>query len=167
MGEMWKTCIENCRYKVSSYGRVKRVSGGQGAQANKILKPWKHYKGYLQIRVGSKKCYKVHRLIAAAFIGPCPKGKQVNHKDGIKKHNHAANLEYVTPSENIYHGYKIGLIDRKGSKHPQTSLTEKDVKKIIKLYNETDLFQREIGEMYGIEQSTVSQIVRGISWSHI
>jgi hypothetical protein len=57
--------------------------------------------------------YKVHRLICYAFNPIKGKeklsdydGLQVNHKDGNTLNNHADNLEWVTPSENMEHSYK-------------------------------------------------------------
>lgn len=47
----------------------------------------------------------VHRLVAAKFIGPCPEGMEINHKDGNKENNHWTNLEYVTHAENIRKAY--------------------------------------------------------------
>jgi len=56
---------------------------------------------------GKKKMFLVHRLVALAYI-PIIKGKeQVNHKDGNKKNNHADNLEWVTPAENLKHSYHV------------------------------------------------------------
>lgn len=48
----------------------------------------------------------VHMLVANAFIGKCPKGKQVNHKDLNKINCHVSNLEYVTSGDNTRHARK-------------------------------------------------------------
>lgn len=70
---------------------------------------------YLKILVNNK-TYKVHRIICYAF-NPI-EGKenlsdydelQVNHKDGNTLNNHADNLEWVTPSENMKHSYSTKL----------------------------------------------------------
>ena len=88
-------------WQVSSYGRVKSsrdlVSCGTNLAA-----------GYRQVRI-SEENYCVHRLVAAAFLGPPPAEGiwQVNHIDGNKHNNHANNLMYVTPSENIRHSLAI------------------------------------------------------------
>lgn len=42
----------------------------------------------------------VHRLVASAFIGPCPDGLVVRHLDGDPSNNRAENLTYGTHSEN-------------------------------------------------------------------
>lgn len=38
-----------------------------------------------------------------AFVGPCPKGKEVNHKDGKLDNNRRTNLEYITHKRNMLH----------------------------------------------------------------
>lgn len=50
----------------------------------------------------------VHKLVCLAFHGvPKPGFNYVNHKDGNKLNNAPANLEWVSPSENIYHSWKM------------------------------------------------------------
>jgi hypothetical protein len=61
---------------------------------------------------GVRKTYKVHRLVAIAFLGEPREGfDQVNHKDYDKQNNNVSNLEWVSVLENNIHG----LITRKKS----------------------------------------------------
>lgn len=107
-GEVWKP-IEgqiNC-YFISNFGRVKSFKiYSQG----KIMKQGNSSKGnYKTISFfGNKKTYRVHRLVAIAFI-PNPLNKpQVNHKDFIKHNNHISNLEWMEDDENYYHAVQGG-----------------------------------------------------------
>jgi hypothetical protein len=44
----------------------------------------------------------VHRLVMAAFVGPCPEGMVIRHLDGDPSNNSVDNLRYGTYSENAY-----------------------------------------------------------------
>ena len=52
-------------------------------------------------RNGEQKTHRVHRLIMAAFRGPCPEGQIVCHGEGGSLDNRLENLKYDTQSENI------------------------------------------------------------------
>ena len=76
---------------------------------------------------GSRRFYLNHRLCAHQFVGECPAGMEVNHKDGDKMNNHYSNLEYVTHSENIKHSFdKLGRVGYwKGKNKPSPSAETK------------------------------------------
>jgi len=90
----------------STQGRIQYTQKSGKNQKGDIVYGRLNHHGYPYISAD-----RVHALIAAAFIGPRPKGKQINHKNGIKNDNRPSNLEYVTPQQNIWHStYILGNI---------------------------------------------------------
>ena len=51
----------------------------------------------------------VHSILCAAYHGPRPLNHQVNHKNTNKLDNTPSNLEWVTQTENMQHGWVHGL----------------------------------------------------------
>lgn len=90
-------------YEISNFGRVKSLKFGK----EKILKSYKNKGGYLFVILcinGKCKAFKVHRLVAEAFL-PNPEGfEQVNHKNEVKTNNCVENLEWCTPKYNSNYG---------------------------------------------------------------
>lgn len=109
--EIWKPIKDFEDYLISSHGQV------YSKKTNKLLTLKINKYGYVRTTLAknSKRFYfQVHRLVASAFIENIDKNKcQVNHIDGNKLNNHIENLEWVTPSENQLHSYKIGLQKKK------------------------------------------------------
>ena len=94
-------------YTVDIFGNIIRVRDKKTMlhQTNK-----QGYKCVSLSKGGVQKQYKVHRLIAEAFI-PNPQNKpQINHIDGDKAHNTVWNLEWSTPKENTIHASDTGLV---------------------------------------------------------
>ena len=51
----------------------------------------------------------MHRIVAHAFLGVPAPGAEVNHLNGVKTDNRAANLEWVTSKGNKSHAVIQGL----------------------------------------------------------
>ena len=111
--ENWKQTTIRQDYEVSDLGRVRRKKRGP---ANKrvdpapyhLLKPKQTTNGYLSVKI-DRRDYRVHRLVAQAFI-PNPMNKpDVNHNNGNKWDNSVENLIWATKSENMEHAWANGL----------------------------------------------------------
>lgn len=94
------------RYEISDMGRIRRLSDGG------LMRPAINQNGYQHIvlsKDGVAKDFRVHRLVAEHFIENKEHKRDVNHKNGIKTDNRAANLEWLTHSENELHKiYTLG-----------------------------------------------------------
>jgi len=167
--ERWRAVVNyEDWYDISDFGRVRRVKKWKGAVVGRILKNQADRYGYMSVDLnidGDRLFSRIHRLVAAAFIGVCPDGKEVNHKDGDKANNHPENLEYVTSSENQRHAYAIGLRSNRGEKAPNSKLKEEDVRKIIlRIGKET---HKSIAKDFNVGRSTIAAIACGQNWSYL
>ena len=102
------------KYEVSDKGFVSTIkTTSVKIEGHNILSWYKEKQGYRQVGLldSKRKKYKVfriHRLVAEAFIPKVKDKNQINHKNGNKEDNNVKNLEWCTPSENLKHSYKIG-----------------------------------------------------------
>lgn len=142
------------KYYVSEYGNVMNIKTGC------VLVDRIDRAGYreLQLWVHSKKItFKIHRLVAMAFI-PNPYNLPfVLHGDNNKLNCHVSNLRWGTASENVQQAHDDGI-----SRNP-------DVRKYHRLYNpetgeEHYLFgMKAVAEMIGYNRNpgVLSACVRG------
>lgn len=162
--EEWKEVEYSPNYSVSSFGRVRNNKSGK-ILSDRISCGYKHV---LLYKRGITKDFRVHRLVAKAFIPNPDELPEVNHIDGNKINNTVENLEWCTPSQNQLHAYRIGLqVHVHGSGHFAAKISEKDVLLIRKMYKVDKIHQWKIGEKFGINQQNVSLICSGKAWAHV
>ena len=106
MHELWKDIKDyEGIYQISNSGNIKSVprKGTKGG----LLKPFEDKDGYLCIglnKYDKRKTFKVHRLVAMAFVPNIDNLPEVNHKDENKANNHAENLEWCDHDYNSNYG---------------------------------------------------------------
>ena len=72
-----------------------------------FLKPRVNHKGYLIVQLykdGKMKSYRIHRLVAEAYIPNPDNLPQVDHIDNDKTHNYVNNLQWITNRDNVRKG---------------------------------------------------------------
>lgn len=114
--EYWKPVVGyEGLYEVSNWGRVKSLKFGK----ERILKLFKDTSGYLCVKLckNTNKCqFKVHRLVAEAFLPNPDNLPCVNHKDECKTNNNVNNLEWCNSKYNINFGTRNEKVSKKLSK---------------------------------------------------
>lgn len=161
-------------YEVSSLSRVRSVErvvneGKKGAYLAKgvVLRPGLGGTGYYTVSLCGKS-YKLHRLVAIAFIENPLNKDFVNHKNGIKTDNRIENLEWCTSVENNRHAFASGLKpNTMGENHWLSKLNPQKVKQIRKYYSGNIYTQIELCKMYSLSPCTINNVVHFKSWKHV
>lgn len=156
------------RYMVDARGNVFSL------KRNRVMTPCKSNNGYLQVHLtkdGKGKSFKIHRLVAEAFIPNPYNLPQVNHKDEDKYNNHVDNLEWCTQSYNL--NYNDGQkrraknrnyedISRKRSNSQSKEVTQYDFDgSIIAVWKNA-----YVAEKHGYNRCMINQCCIGNKKSH-
>lgn len=178
MEEQWRKIeFGNGLYEVSNKGRVRSwkkmgVHGGKDKEPH-LLSIYKHRTGYdmVALRDGADttKHKRVHRLVAKAFIPNTDNKPHINHKNSIRDDNRVENLEWCTPTENMRHASENGRLNPwcgKGSELGTSKLDEESVSE-IKIMLRKGIVAREIAEKFNVSRSTIKEINRGATWTHV
>jgi hypothetical protein len=117
-------------YFVDESGGVFSMRAGQLRK----LKLNKTRQGYLMVwlwRNGVKRQWRVHRLVAELYIPNPRQCSDVNHRNSVRDDNRVENLEWVTRSENIKHGFDYGRAKpTRGGISPRCKITTEQVNEI-------------------------------------
>lgn len=167
MQEEWRA-THLSHYEVSNMGRVRSYfkRGGQGRQiiaTARVMTPGRQ-KGYPHVTLydldGGKQTHRVHRLVAAAFLGPCPSGQEVRHKDHDRENARVENLEYGTRVENMRDSVAT-------DRYHTAKLSIDQVRTIRRMYRDEGVIQVRLAAQFGVGQGQISAIVRGAKWADV
>lgn len=144
--EQWRSII-GYNYEVSDLGRVRNSLNGR------ILRPGHLKSGHLTVQLGRTGSQYVHRLVAAAFIGPCPPGLEVRHLNDNPSCNEWSNITYGSRTENNR--------DKKWNKGQSNFKLTPDQVREIKLQLKWGIKGADIALEFGIWAGSVSAIKHG------
>ena len=166
--EVWRDVVGyEGVYKVSNFGRVKRIKRARGAKFGGILSQHVDRKSSEKKVVLSKdskpKVHRVHRLVAFAFLGHPPTERYVvAHGDGNASNNRLANLRWATRSENsfdqVLHGTNVGKYHGRKS-----ALSDEQVTAILL----DKRSHEEVAKDFNLSPNTVGQIRRRETHKHV
>jgi len=144
--EIWKD-VPNWEsyYHVSNLGKVKSkirpyivaCKKGKiktGVRKEKLLRAGLDSSGYRQVVLNAhnkNKSFKVHKLVAIAFLGhnPCGNTIQVDHINKVRTDNRLANLAILTAREHNHKDARSGT-----SKHMGVSWSKERVKWVVQIF---------------------------------
>lgn len=165
--EIWKEVkgFED-QYEISNQGNLR--------SKDRIVKHYiegftRNYKGQpKKVRLGNDgyfKCtlkqdgkiyhFRVHRLVAEAFLINNELNKYINHKNGIKTDNRIENLKWCSASENVIHAVEIGLI--------KTKLKDSEA---LDIFN-SKLSNRKLAKEYNVDSTIIWRIKNKKAYKHL
>lgn len=170
MKERWRT-IFNGYYEVSDLGRIRRLRPGEDGRTyrvGRLLKCSAGPDGYigvcLHIEEGKQITRPLHLLVSRAFLGSTPRGKEVNHIDGVKKNCELSNLEFLTTLQNHKHASRMGL-KASGERHGRAKLTWKLVRRMRRERPEYSI--SKLARRYKVSEGVVCAVIKNRTWKEL
>ncbi len=143
------------QYEASNQGRVR--------SNKKILAACNVSGGYKAVSLGKNNSKLIHRLVAAAFLGPAPSGKQlVLHSNGDRYDNRLSNLRYGSHKDNSADA-KLHGTQARGERQHAAKLTTEQVL-YIRASNETSA---ALAKKFSVTTACISAIIKRKNWRHV
>ena len=162
MAAEWVQLKDYPRYAVHRDGHIKNLDSGC------VLAGHINKQGYREVCLvtapGTKHSEFVHQLIMVTFVGECPVGYSVDHKDRNRANAKLDNLQYVTVFVNS--SQAASNKNRFGEGSSLSKLTEKEVKD-IRFQGAMGISSRELGKRFKVDRSMISYIIARKNWTHI
>ncbi len=121
--------------------------------------------GYGEFWFG-KKIWSTHRLAWWLTYGYIPKNKMILHKCDNRRCVNPEHLYPGTNTDNMRDRLNRGKCPR-GETHPNSKMTVKKVIELRQRYAAGNETVMELGLIYGMSQSSVSNIINKVQWGHI
>ena len=165
--EQWKLVPDYSDYEVSDLGRVRSWKNGrQGRRSEpRLLKGSRNSCGYLLVNLPKGSGWRtqyVHRLVLAAFVGPCPQDYEACHNNGVRDDNRLENLRWDTARNNSRDKIKHGTNNR-GERNGSARLTWTKVREIRKLLKE-GLSSVQLAKLFEVSRSNIDRIKLNNTW---
>jgi hypothetical protein len=125
----------------------------------------KNKKGYGRFKFNGKLILS-HRIAYELYFGRIPEGKQINHKCNNRPCCNPFHTYAGTNQDNMDDKVRANRQSRSsGSSNGLAKLTEKQVIDIRE--NKDNLSQGKLGKIYGVNHSTIGNILSGKTWKHV
>lgn len=153
-------------------GLIYRVyENGDVYSSNGIVKQRPNTSGYATFTAGKhgqRRSVTTHLLVARLFLPNPNNFPEVDHLDANRMNPNLNNLDWVTHQENIRRAKERGSYEGriKGEKNPKAKLSESIVLQLIDEYRKGVSIQ-EMVVKYGYPWSTISNAVKGVTWSYL
>jgi hypothetical protein len=103
--------------------------------------------------------YRAHRLACETWIGPIPKGLQVQHLCNHRACCNPAHLVVGTNAANVYYSIASG--------RTKTKLTPRQAAQVKWLALHSRMTQVAIAKLYGVAADRVAEIKKGRAWADV
>lgn len=169
MREKWLACL-NGHYEISNLGRLRRLKPAKGTTIGRLItiRFSRYETAGVQVD-GIKRTVYIHTLVAEAFIGKRPSGKEVNHKNLDRTDNSVTNLEYITHAQNMKHATANGAFRNypKGVAHHNAKFNREQVIEIRNQHLSGKYSYSSLAKLYGVDKQTAINVVKGISYAQL